>query len=84
MAEKEKVREDMLGREIRIGDYVAYSGEMRRTLSIGKIIKISEKMIRVMPTGQKTFRSRKGTLVYPKFAIKLDGSEILVYILKME
>ena len=63
---------DILGRVLNIGDYVAYpdSNQMR----MGKIEKLNPKMIRI--------QGRWPVLKYPKDTVKLEGPELMMYLLK--
>ena len=67
---------DKLGRSLAVGDCVAYP-DGNNTLRIGLIDKLNPKMIRVKEF-KKTYTSNK----YPHEAVKLEGPDITMYILK--
>lgn len=64
---------DKLGRVLQAGDYVAYPEYTR--LNIGKIAKLNPKTIAVL-NGRWTVNK------YSADTIKLDGPELVVYLLK--
>ena len=67
---------DLLGRLLAEGDYVAYPDSNH--LRIGKIDKLNPKMVRVA-TG-KEWRSTINK--YPIDTVKLDGPDLVMYLLK--
>ena len=68
---------DILGQPLDIGCHVAVPS--RNLLMICKIVKISPKMIHV--EGIKK-HSRSEFMVYPQHAVRIDGPDVLAYILK--
>lgn len=67
---------DKLGRPLEVGDCVAYPGG-NNILKIGLIEKLNPKMIKV-----KEFKKSWSANKYPHEAVKLDGPDITMYILK--
>jgi hypothetical protein len=77
----EITHKDRLGRELRLGDFVAYP--IANSLVIGKINKVNPKMLDVSAIGKKKFfpnRCRK----YPEDCVRLDGTEVTMFLLKGE
>ena len=79
MAKEEIVHKDRLGRELKVGDCVAYpSGN---SLIIGVIKKINPKMVGVSALGKKnSWGSAKNK--YPMDCVRLDGPEVTMYLLR--
>lgn len=73
---------DLINRELAVGDVVAFNPPSYKGLTIGKIVKINPKMLRI------AFRPSRGemseTNVYPNDVAKLDGPEVTMYLLKQE
>jgi hypothetical protein len=67
---------DILGRVLAVGDYVAYPDS--NGLRLGKLDKLNQKMVRVA-TG-KEWRSTINK--YPIDTVKLDGPDLVMYLLK--
>ena len=67
---------DILGRVLAVGDYVAYPDS--NGLRLGKLDKLNQKMVRVA-TG-KAWRSTVNK--YPIDTVKLDGPDLVMYLLK--
>lgn len=67
---------DILNRVLAVGDYVAYPDS--NTMKMGKIDKLNQKMVRV--TTGKEWRSTVNK--YPKDTVKLDGPDLVMYLLK--
>ena len=72
----EEVRKDILGRDIKLGDFVAYPHS--KSLYVGQITKINPKMLRVHPVKG---RSKTGYLKYPHETVLLDGPRVTLYML---
>lgn len=68
---------DILGRPVHIGTKVAVA--IHNSLMIGSVIKITSKMIRVMPVRG---RGGAGYLVYSNQCVLVEGEDVLAYILK--
>lgn len=75
MAKKEIVHHDKLGKELKVGDYVACSGH--NEIMIAAITKLNPKMISVQEVGKRYVKHK-----YPIDSILLDGPEVTMYILK--
>lgn len=72
------VHKDKLGSSIFIGAYVAVADHNK--LTICKVIKITNMMIRVVRVGRQNDRGR---LVYSSETVILSGEDVLAYILKL-
>ena len=72
MAKEIPEHKDILGRVLNVGDYVAYpdSNQMR----MGKIEKLNPKMLKI--------QGRWPVLKYSKDTVKLEGPELVMYLLK--
>ena len=76
MAKEVPEHRDILGRILNVGDYIAYPDSNQ--LKIGKVDKLNPKMIRV-----STGRQWRSTVnKYPTDTTKLDGPDLVVYLLK--
>lgn len=69
---------DKLGRLICLNDFVAYPSH--NSLQFGKVTKINNKMIRVVPLLTK-YKS-EGSLKYPADMVRLDEKDMTWYLLK--
>lgn len=79
MAKEEIVHKDRLGRDLKVGDCVAYPAG--NTLVIGVIKKLNPKMVGVSALGKaRTWGSAKNK--YPMDCVRLDGPEVTMYLLK--
>ena len=76
MAKQIPEHRDILDRVLAVGDYVAYPDS--NSMKMGKIDKLNQKMIRV--TTGKEWRSTVNK--YPKDTVKLEGPDLLIYLLK--
>lgn len=72
MAKEIPEHRDLLGRVLAVGDYVAYP--VSNDLKLGKIEKLSPKMVKV--------QGRWSINKYPKDTVKLDGPDLVMYLLK--
>ena len=66
---------DIIGQPISMGNYVAVS--LKNSMQVCSILKISEKMMRVVP-----LKSKRDYLVYPANVVVLSGEDALAYILR--
>lgn len=73
---------DVIGRELNIGDYVAFQVQGYRGLTVGKILSFTPKQLRVKGPG--VWDQERGYLQYPKDVVKLDGPDFLMFMLKKE
>ena len=78
MAKELPVHRDQLGRELALGDCVAYPAS--NSLVIGVIRKLNPKMIGVKRIGTRGWGSEKNK--YPNDCVKLDGPEVTMFIIK--
>lgn len=72
---------DVIGRELAIGDFVAYQVQGYRGLEVGKIVAFTPKQVRIK--GRSVWNT-KGYLQYPCDVVKLDGPDFMMFILKQE
>ena len=76
---------DILGQPLEISNFVAYpssSGLGRNQLKIGKIVDLTQKMVKVVHLQRRSVYEAKITTRYPKDCIRLDDKLITLYILK--
>lgn len=72
---------DILGRPVEVGDFVAVSRSNK--LEVSQIIKLMPKMIKVKIVGKSKSWSWKGEEnVYSSEAVKIEGPDLTVYLLK--
>ena len=70
---------DKLGRLISVDDFVAYPS--RNSLEFGKVMKLNNKMIGVIPAVSK-YKIYGNTNKYPQDLVRLDPKDMSWYILK--
>ncbi len=70
---------DKLGRLLSVGDFVAYP--THNSLEFGKVMKVNNKMIGVVPVIQK-YKHYKNTNKYPSDIVRLEETDMTWYILK--
>lgn len=81
MPKLQPIHTDILGQEIKEGDYVAAAHQT--SLRICQITKINPKMIRVRPIVKGGYR-KSDMLIYSSETILLNGEDAVAYILKYE
>lgn len=74
------VHHDLLGRLISEDDIVAFSDHNR--LTIGRVIRMTAKQIRVVPLMGKGWRADDGYLKYSTQCVQVGGPELTLWILK--
>ena len=79
MTKELPIHKDKLGREISVGDFVAYPAH--NSLGLGKVVKINSKMIGLIPAVSKRPISNN-TNKYPQDLVRLDAKDMTWYILK--
>lgn len=79
MAQEEKEHTDILGQPVNMGSYMAICH--KNTLKVCSVVKITNKMIRIRPIGNR-FSDFEGYLVYANQGVILSGPDALSYILK--
>ncbi len=79
MVKEVPVHKDKLGRVINIDDFVAYP--MRNSLEFGKVVKLNNKMVGVIPAVSK-YPVYGNTNKYPADLVRLEASDMTWYILK--
>jgi hypothetical protein len=77
MAAKSIVHTDLLDNAISVGNHVAFC--RNNNLVLGAVIKVTPKLIRVISISSY---GKKSYLIYPKQAILLQESDMIVYLLK--
>jgi pyruvate/2-oxoglutarate/acetoin dehydrogenase E1 component len=70
---------DLLGREVKEDDYVAFTHH--NMLYVGKVIKITPKQVRVVPIGHGRWRE-EGMLKYTTQCCLVGGPDLTFHILK--
>ena len=73
---------DRLGRAIQLETVVAYPDG--NSLCIGRVIKLNNKMIKVVNVEARSEWSRRGTNKYPTDCVTLEGADVTMYLLKRQ
>jgi hypothetical protein len=73
------VHKDKLGRVLNVGDFVAYPD--RNSLEFGKVMKLNNKMIGVVPAISK-YKVTSNTNKYPNDLVRLEATDMTWYLLK--
>lgn len=72
--------QDFLGRELQLGDFVIFKNPGYSDLTLGKVVKITPKMVRL------EYKSRYGekdsTVINSGDTVRVDEKELTVYFLK--
>jgi hypothetical protein len=71
----EPIHHDLLGTQIKMGDYVAFS--VGRDMCVGTVTKMHNKMIGVTPLGKAYYNN-----FYSKNVVIVDGPKVTMYLLK--
>jgi hypothetical protein len=71
-----------LGRAITLDSVVAYPSS--NSLSIGRVIKLNNKMIKVVNVKAKSAYAQRGINKYPQDCVVVDGAEVTMYLLKQQ
>jgi hypothetical protein len=79
MSTKVEDHRDLLGREVKEDDAVAFTHH--NTLYVGKVIKITPKQVRVVPM-LSTYRSDTGYLKYTNQCVLIGGPDLTAHLLK--
>jgi len=79
MTKEVPVHKDILDRPVNVDDVVAFSNH--NSLEIGKIIKMTNKQIRVVPVLGR-YRSDTGYLKYSAQCVLVGGPELTMWMLK--
>ena len=84
MSEKQEVKRDLFGTEMKVDGWVAYGDGNQ--VRMGRIIKITDKMVRVQDfkSPQKDWRTGRdtGSLRYAEECVVLAEQQVMWYILK--
>jgi hypothetical protein len=70
---------DLLGREVKIDDAVAYTHH--NSLYVGKVIKITPKQVRVIDM-LSNYRNDTGYLKYTNQCVLIGGPDLTIHLLK--
>ena len=81
MAKEIPEHRDKLGRLLSVGDAVCYPSH--NSLELGTIKKLNPKMVKVWEAGRQAGRWYTGSNKYPGDLVKVEGSEVTMYLLKM-
>ena len=79
MSKPSPEHKDKLGRLITEGDFVAYPE--RNSLQFGKVMKLNNKMVGVVPVISK-YKAYRNTNKYPADLVRLDAQDMTWYMLK--
>lgn len=79
MAKEITSHKDILGQLVSLDNYVAVSHY--NSLYVCKVIKITKKLIRVLPIG-KGYANSNGWLKHTSECVILSGPDVMVYIIK--
>jgi hypothetical protein len=82
MAQPAPEHQDLLGRPIALGSTVAYP--FHNSLTIGRVIKLNNKMIKVVNVKAKSAYGRAGVNKYPQDCVVVDGAEVTMYLLRQQ
>lgn len=77
---KVEVRKDIVGRELAIGDVVAFNPPKYKGIILGKVVKFTTKGIRVQ--FKRGHHELTDTAISSNDVIKVDSPEAIMYILK--
>jgi hypothetical protein len=80
MAKAQPEHKDKLGRVLAVGDAVCYP--CQNNLELGTVKKLNPKMVKVWEAGRSTGKWYTGSNKYPGDLVKVDGSEVTMYLLK--
>jgi hypothetical protein len=80
MVKEIPVHKDKLGRTIALGDFVAYP--QSNSLRVGKIIKLNNKMVKVLDITKPSKYAPGEYNKYPHDCAKLEQTDMTWYILK--
>lgn len=69
---------DIMEQEVTVGDWVAYIRPYYHTLSVGRIVKFTPKMVRVLHKGKSVAGTDIGDLVKLTDVVKVDNEQIVV------
>lgn len=73
---------DFVGQDLKEGDYVIASTGKFNKLKCFKVIKFTDKMVRIVDINAKTYKQKKGILRYSDELFKIDEKTVLVMLLK--
>jgi hypothetical protein len=76
MAKKETIHNDIFGKRVDVGDFVA-APYWNSRLEIFSVIKITPKMLRLRRIGAKIEKT-----AYPVDVVKVEGADVTMYCLK--
>jgi hypothetical protein len=82
MAQPAPEHQDLLGRPIALDSMVAYPSS--NSMLIGRVIKLNNKMIKVVNVTAKSTWGRRGINKYPQDCVVVDGDAVTMYLLKQQ
>jgi hypothetical protein len=82
MAQSAPEHQDLLGRSITLDSVVAYPSS--NSLLIGRVVKLNNKMIKVVNVSAKTEWSRRGVNKYPQDCVVVDSADVTMYLLRKQ
>jgi hypothetical protein len=72
--------EDFLKRKLNIGDSVIFIPPYSKTMTLGRVVAFSPKMVRVVYHGWRNEEHESSR--YPKELVRVDGPDLTMYLLK--
>lgn len=72
---------DYLGNEIAVGDYVIFMYPNYRMLSLGKIIKLTDKRVRLTHKHHQRENDEKEFLTEPDMVVKINPEDVAKHLL---
>jgi len=82
MAQPAPEHQDLLGRAITLDSVVAYPSS--NSLLIGRVIKLNNKMIKVVNVSAKSAYGRAGVNKYPQDCVVVDSADVTMYLLRRQ
>ena len=82
MAQPAPEHQDLLGRAITLDSMVAYPSS--NSLLIGRVVKLNNKMIKVVNVSAKSTWARRGINKYPQDCVVVDGADVTMYLLRQQ
>jgi hypothetical protein len=72
------VVKDIIEQEVTVDDWVAYIRPYHHNLAVGRIVKFTPKMVRVLHNGKSKASNDIGDLVKITDVVKIDTEQIIV------
>lgn len=76
--------QDIIGRDLAVGDIVAFKFPYGKDLGVGTVIKIAKKTVRIeyRGTNWRGVDETMDSLAKPSNVVKLEGPDLTLYLLK--